>query len=241
MNVKEMLDGLQDYIFGELAAGAGADPHIFERDTAAVLGATIVIGLLLAFLGWKIVRVWTALAGFAAGGALGICLSTLAGLGVYAVLIIGIAAAAAGAALGAWLYRAGVFLIVFWGAGSLLIQILDPGNWILLAVCLLAALIAAVLSIWNVMVLTILVTGIWGAVSAAAAVCKLIPGADGLVRTVLCIVFAAGGITVQLLLESRKQKKASLKKAEQIREEESAANDVERARAMIDGPDETGE
>ena len=232
ISVNDMLERLQDYIFGELASGVGIEHHVLTQNTVAVLAATIVVGLLIGFLGWKIVRVWAALAGFVLGFIMGVLISAFAGLSGTGVLVAGFITAVVLAVLAAVLYRVGVFLIVLLSVCSLAIQILDPQNGILLAVCLVIALVAAILSVRYVSVLTIFVTGIYGAVGTA--VFELLPVSGELIRILICIILAAGGIAVQLLLESRKQKKASLKKAEQIREENSTANDVERARAMMD-------
>lgn len=229
-----MLERLQEYIFGELASGVGIEHHVLTQNTVAVLAATIVVGLLIGFLGWKIVRVWAALAGFVLGFVLGVLISALAGLSGTGGLAAGFITAVVLAVLAVVLYRVGVFLIVLLSVCSLAIQILDPQNGILLAVCLVIALVAAILSVRYVSVLTIFVTGIYGAVVAGTAVFELLPVSGELIRVLICIILAAGGIAVQLLLESKKQKKASLKKAEQIREENSTANDVERARAMMD-------
>ena len=234
ISVNDMLERLQDYIFGELASGVGIEHHVLTQSTVAVLAATIVVGLLIGFLGWKIVRVWAALAGFVLGFILGVLISAFAGLSGTGVLAAGFITSVVLAVLAAVLYRVGVFLIVLLSVCSLAIQILDPQNGILLAVCLVIALVAAILSVRYVSVLTIFVTGIYGAVVAGTAVFELLPVSGELIRILICIILAAGGIAVQLLLESRKQKKASLKKAEQIREENSTANDVERARAMMD-------
>ena len=234
ISVNDMLERLQNYIFGELASGVGIEHHVLTQNTVAVLAATIVVGLLIGFLGWKIVRVWAALAGFVLGFILGVLISAFAGLSGTGVLAAGFITAVVLAVLAAVLYRVGVFLIVLLSVCSLAIQILDPQNGILLAVCLVIALVAAILSVRFVSVLTIFVTGIYGAVVAGTAVFELLPVSGELIRILICIILAAGGIAVQLLLESRKQKKASLKKAEQTREENSTANDVERARAMMD-------
>lgn len=234
INVNEMLERLQNYIFGELASGVGIEHHVLTQNAVAVLAATIMIGLLIGFLGWKIVRVWAAVAGFVLGFILGVLISAFAGLSGTGVLAAGGITAVVLAVLAAVLYRVGVFLIVLLSVCSLAIQILNPQNGILLAVCLVIALVAAILSVRFVSVLTIFVTGIYGAVVAGNAVYELLPVSGELIRVLICIILAAGGIAVQLLLESRKQKKASLKKAEQIREENSTANDVERARAMMD-------
>lgn len=234
ISVNDMLERLQNYIFGELASGVGIEHHVLTQNTVAVLAATIVVGLLIGFLGWKIVRVWAAAAGFVLGFILGVLISAFAGLSGTGVLAAGFITAVVLAVLAAVLYRVGVFLSVLLSVCSLAIQILDPQNGILLAVCLVIALVAAILSVRYVSVLTIFVTGIYGAVVAGTAVFELLPVSGELIRILICIILAAGGIAVQLLLESRKQKKASLKKAEQIREENSTANDVERARAMMD-------
>ena len=234
INVNEMLERLQNYIFGELASGVGIEQHVLTQNAVAVLAATIMIGLLIGFLGWKIVRVWAAVAGFVLGFILGVLISAFAGLSGPGVLAVGGITAVGLAVLAAALYRVGGFLFVLLSVCSLAIQILNPQNGILLAVCLVIALVAAILSVRFVSVLTIFVTGIYGAVVAGNAVYELLPVSGELIRVLICIILAAGGIAVQLLLESRKQKKASLKKAEQIREENSTANDVERARAMMD-------
>ena len=52
-----------------------------------------------------------------------------------------------------------------------------------------------------------------------------------------CTLFGALGVLVQLLLESKKRKKQNLKKAAEIRQETSTADEVERARAVIDDLD----
>ena len=75
ISVNDMLERLQDYIFGELASGVGIEHHVLTQNTVAVLAATIVVGLLIGFLGWKIVRVWAALAGFGLGFILGVLIS----------------------------------------------------------------------------------------------------------------------------------------------------------------------
>ena len=58
---------------------------------------------------------------------------------------------------------------------------------------------------------------------------------------VLCAVFCVLGIIVQILLESGKRKRKNLKKAAEIRSERSTANEVEKARAMMDDLDEMPE
>ena len=146
-----MLERLQNYIFGELASGVGIEHHVLTQNTVAVLAATIVVGLLIGFLGWKIVRVWAALAGFVLGFILGVLISAFAGLSGTGVLAAGFITAVVLAVLAAVLYRVGVFLIVLLSVCSLAIQILDPQNGILLAVCILSPikLINLLMTIFN--------------------------------------------------------------------------------------------
>lgn len=237
MNVNEIFERIHSYIFDELLAGVGIEQHTLTQNAAAVLVVTMLLGLLLGFLGWKIVRVWAAIAGFFLGFSAGVFVSALAGIGGNGILIAGLVAAIVFAVFGAVLYRAGVFLVILFSVFSLCIQIIDPQSWIVLILCLLIALAAAILSIRYVAVLTILATGIYGASVAGNALYGLLPLNGELIRVIIFLILAAGGIAVQLLLESKKQKTASLKKAEQIREERSAANDVERARAVIENLD----
>ena len=44
ISVNDMLERLQDYIFGELASGVGIEHHVLTQNTVAVLAATIVVG-----------------------------------------------------------------------------------------------------------------------------------------------------------------------------------------------------
>ena len=77
----------------------------------------------------------------------------------------------------------------------------------------------------------------WAALAGlvlGTAVYYLLPVEGRLIHIALCIVTGIIGLLVQLLLESKRQKKKSLKKAEEIRGERSTANEVERARAMME-------
>lgn len=101
-------------------------------------------------------------------------------------------------------------------------------------ICLAAGIAAAILAVRFAAVLTIFVTAVYGAAAAGTAVYYLLPVEGRLIHIALCIVTGIIGLLVQLLLESKRQKKKSLKKAEEIRGERSTANEVERARAMME-------
>ena len=263
MNLNEIYVGILKF---DLGAAAGNDRQaLLQAQAEAQLAATAavaVLGLLLCLFGLKLVRVWAALIGLAAGALAGFLISEAAGLNTTAALVVMAAAGLLLAVLGAALYRVGVFITVFFSVARFALHVVSPGafltffysaagagmpaagpsEWIPLAVCAGTALVAAVLAVRFITPVTILGTVLCGAVLAGPSVYSLLPetGLGAVLSVILCAVFAALGVLVQLLLESRKRKRQSLKKAAQIREENSTANEVERARAMmeeLDGPE----
>ena len=176
-----------------------------------------------------------ALIGLTFGFAAGVTAGGLAGLSGTGMLIAGGVLGLILAVLGAALYRVGVFLTVFVSTGGMAVCLIAPKNWAAAVICLAIALVAAILAVRFVVVFTIIATSIYGAAVAGTAVYHFAAGKRrynpySIVARLSCII----GVLVQLLLESRKQKKKSLQKAAEIREEKSTANEVERARAMMD-------
>ena len=234
MNVNEIFNAVRNFDFNAAVMEMGRDSHVLTQAETTALAATAVIGILLCFFGWKVVRLWAALSGLVLGTAAGAAVAVLAGMNGSGILLIGLAAGIVLAVLGAVLYRMGVFLLVFISVSSFCIGVINPQDWLFTGICLAAGLVAAILSVRFVSVLTILVTTVYGAAAAGTAIYHLLPITAEIIRIILCIIIAALGLTVQLLLESKRQKKKSLKKAAEIREERSTANEVERARAMMD-------
>ena len=139
------------------------------------------------------------------------------------------------AVLGSVLYRVGVFVTVFLSVSLFCVHLMNPENWIFAGICQLIGLIAAILAMKFLEIITIFSTVLLGAVTAGPAVYGLLPdtGMDSLVRIALCTLFGAVGVLVQLLMVSKKRKKQNLKRAAEIRQESSTANEVERARAVM--------
>ena len=236
MNLNEIFQSIQEFDPSAAVSEISGNGHVLTGTEITVLAVTAAAGLLLCLLGLKIIRIWAALMGLALGFA-GVCTAAAAaGLDGTAALIGGLAAGIILAALGAALYRAGV-LVVFFSAGSFCIQVIDPESQAGLAVCLAVALAAAILSVKFLVVITILATSVCGGAACGTAVSFLLPVNSGLIRLLLCVVISAAGVVVQLLLESRKQKRKNLEKAAKIREESSTANEVERARAVMEDID----
>ena len=236
MNLNEIYGRLQEIDLGAAVTAIQSRDHALTQAEMIGLIVAAAVGLLFCLFGLKLVRMWAALLGLAVGFAGGCAAASAAGLNETGILIAGAAAGIIVAALGAALYRVGVFITVFLSVGFFVVRIVGTQDWIMLAVCAGIALIAAILAVKFVTVMTIFATAVCGAVTAGPAVYYLIPetGAGHILSIVLCAVFGALGVWVQLLLESRRRKKKNLEKAAEIRAEHSTANEVERARAMMD-------
>ena len=233
MDVNELFDAIRGIDLNGVIREIGRDTHILTQTEIIALAVTAAVGLLICLLGLKIIRVWAALTGLIFGLAAGVTAGGLLGLNGTGVLITGGVLGLILAVLGAALYRIGVFLTVFVLAGSISTYLIVPQDWIGAAICLVIGLVAAILAVRFVVVLTIIVTSVYGAAIAGTAIYHLLPVTGDVILIVLCVVICIIGILVQLLLESRKQKKKSLQKAAEIRKEKSTANEVERARAMM--------
>ena len=237
MNLNEIFQSIQEFDLNAAVSEISGNGHVLTGTEITVLAVTAVSGLLLCLLGLKIIRIWAALMGLVLGFA-GVCTAAAAaGLDGTVALIGGLAAGIILAALGAVLYRAGVFVVVFFSAGFFCIQVINPENQAVLAVCLVIALVAAILSVKFLVIITIPATSVCGGAACGTAVSFLLSVNNGLIRLLLCVVISVAGVLVQLLLESKKQKRKNLEKAAEIREESSAANEVERARAVMEDID----
>lgn len=237
MYVNEIFDTIQNFDLNGAIREISAEGHVLTQTELISLAAAAVVGLLLCILGLKIVRAWAALIGLTLGFAGGVTAGGMLGLNETGMLIAGGVLGILLAVLGAVLYRVGVFLTVFVSTAGISMYAITPQDWTGALICIAIALVAAILAIRFVVVLTIIATSVCGATVSGSAIYYLLPVTGRLILIVLCVVICIIGILVQLLLESRKQKKRSLEKAAQIREEKSTANEVERARAMMENLD----
>lgn len=242
MNMNTLYETIQGINLPDISAALSEleqRAHELTQTEMIGLAAAAAAGLLLCLFGLKVVRLWAALMGLTAGFFAGFSAADAAGADAVICMTAGIAAGIILAILGSALYRLGVFLTVFLSVSLFCFHLMTPDNRMLTGICLVIGLVAAILSMKFLEIITILATALLGAVTAGPAVCWLLPdtGMDWLVRIVLCTLFGALGVLVQLLLESKKRKKQNLKKAAEIRQEASTADEVERARAVIDDLD----
>ena len=199
------------------------------------LGITVLLGILSCFFGLKLARFWSFLTVFVigTGAAAAVAMQitsdeTLSG-------IIGLAAGIILAIVFAILKRAGMFVTAFVLGAALSIYWLRPANLIWLLVCVGIGLVFALLTIKLFVPVLMLLTGVTGAVCISQAGTVLLGHAGvELERWMVTLAFAVLGILVQFLMESGKRQKLHLKKAAEIREQNSTENEVDKARALLD-------
>lgn len=202
------------------------------------LGITVLLGILSCFFGLKLARFWSFLTVFVIGtGAVAAVAmqitsdETLSG-------IIGLAAGIILAIVFAILKRAGMFVTAFVLGAALSIYWLRPANLIWLLVCVGIGLVFALLTIKLFVPVLMLLTGVTGAVCISQAGTVLLGHAgvelERWMVTLAFAVLAVLGILAQFLMESGKRQKLHLKKAAEIREQNSTENEVDKARALLD-------
>lgn len=223
--------------------------NIFQQNAAliikdagvnyAITAAAVVVGVLVCFFGLKLIKLLGALVGFLLGASLGAVGGLMAGLTgpVLAGVILG-----AGIVLGvlSWfLYRVGIFLLVFseiLGLGIVLGGTETPVAAIAAAVI---GLILAILAVRFIEPVVIVVTGLAGGFSAGMNVVDLtgvaLPGWAGLLAG---IVIAILGIMVQFMMQSRKIGKKEKVYSKKVKEQDSMESEVEKARRLLDDDDD---
>ena len=197
------------------------------------LGITVLLGILSCFFGLKLARFWSFLTVFVigTGAAAAVAMQitsdeTLSG-------IIGLAAGIILAIVFAILKRAGMFVTAFVLGAALSIYWLRPANLIWLLVCVGIGLVFALLTIKLFVPVLMLLTGVTGAVCISQAGTVLLGHAgvelERWMVTLAFAVLAVLGILVQFLMESGKRQKLHLKKAAEIREQNSTEKEVHTA------------
>ncbi len=220
-------------IFYQVINGKGTGISITPAVAVALLAAAVI----LCFLGVKLVRVCAALAGLGIGFLLGISAGELF-LAPAQAMIAGLVLGAVLGVLLAWWYRGGVFLVVFLLTVNILNLILHPHTPVVWICCAAAGILAAVLAEFFVAPVIILLTALHGGMVAGVALGTFESFSGSYLIYVIGILLTALGIVVQFLLEFRHKTRQGVAKADRIREKESTANEVARARGIVDGLDD---
>lgn len=201
-------------------------------------GIVVLLGILGCFFGLKLARFWSFLSAFAVGAGAVFAVSMQLTADIRLSGMIGLGAGIVLAILFVVLKRAGMFLTAWVLGSSLSICWIQPKELIWLLVCAGIGLVFALFTIkWYLPVL-IFLTSVFGAVCISRGGAVLLGNAgvklEEWMLILAIVVLAVLGILVQFLMESGKRKKLHLKKAAEIREQNSTENEVDKARALLE-------
>ena len=231
MDISTIADQVYQFLKG---VNSDTVNQVVSENMMIALIVTTVIGIFLSMFGLKLIRLWSALLGLVAGAGIGFAVTELAGLEPMIVVGATIGGGIVLAFLAGFFYRFGIFLLALLTGTYIAILFVNPQDWIFLGVCLAIGLVIALLALKFVEPIMIVVTSIIGGVLAGDAIATLAEFDNPIFRYGIMVLVAIVGGIIQFTLESGKRKKKNLKKAAEIREQNSTENEVEKARAMFD-------
>lgn len=218
-------------LFANIMTGAG--------QSVEALIISIVIGILVCFLGLKLVKVLAVLIGFALGASLGAAICKAVGLSGLTSAIVVFGCAVVLAALSFALYRFGVFCTVFIIVVSIAAGIVYPDTMFLLGIYAGVGLILAILAAIFVEPYVIVVTAASGGYTAGTAIAA-VTGLSGnvFIGYGVAAALAVIGMIFQFMLHSRKSGKKRKGQSKNVRERETVASEVEQARMILEDFDD---
>ena len=165
--MENLMHQLQEYFYNQFP--------IIEQNNLIVIITALVIALLYVFFGYKLLRVYISLLGFLIGFALGIVICAVFDLSnTTAVIVIICVCAVALAALGFWLYKAGLFVMILLSLFPIILSIVSEFTTIqpvfMWIGSILFSLVLAILAIFFVRPVVIIVTAFSGGLSIASLV-----------------------------------------------------------------------
>ncbi len=204
--------------------------------------AAVVIGLIVCFLGLKLIRVLSAIAGLAVGAGIGTAVVfgfQFSGTMIPVTILV---CAVMVAVFAAAVRKLGVFLVVFLYTAGIVMSLRIPQIIILLAVCGGAALLMSVLSLIWTDPIVVVITGISGGLSAGiSAAALLFAGGNIWLGYGIGAVLALIGIWTQFMVQSRKIGKKEKVYARQMRDQVSRESEVEKARRILEEEEDDNE
>lgn len=231
MDISTIADQVYQFLKG---VNSDTVNQVVSENMMIALIVTTVIGIFLSMFGLKMIRLWSALLGLVAGAGIGFAVTELAGLEPMIVVGATIWGGIVLAFLAGFFYRFGIFLLALLSGTYIAILFVNPQDWIFLGVCLAIGIVISLLALKFVEPIMIVVTSIIGGVLAGDAIATLAELDNPIFRYGIMVLVAIVGGIIQFTLESGKRKKKNLKKAAEIREQNSTENEVEKARAMFD-------
>ena len=169
----------------------------------------IIAGLLICFFGYRFIRLWCAIIGFAAG-------ALISGLVAYAmgadvVLLVAVVVGIVTALLSFAFYKAGVFVIGFGStlniAGHLMNAYGVSAQWWMIILAIVAAVAVGILAVHLVRLVVIITTSLSGAASISTNILGIFNITNGVVILSATGIIAILGMVYQFT-HTRKKNKA---------------------------------
>ena len=165
--MESLMKQLQEYFYNQFP--------VIEQNNLIVIITALVIALLYVFFGYKLLRVYISLLGFLIGLVIGVVLCAVFDLqNTTAVIVIICVCAVALAALGFWLYKAGLFVMIVLSLFPVILSVVSDFATIkpvfMWIGSILFALLLAILAMFFVRPVVIIVTAFSGGLSIASLV-----------------------------------------------------------------------
>ena len=173
---------------------------------------TLLFGALNCFMGWRLLRVWTALCGFTLGAGVGFLLGSRFLDAQWGVWLMTLGVGLVAGTLAYQIYLVGAFLLGWLLTVSVTVSLVRPMDigdkekLALMAGGALLGLVVGVLIVAFSRPIIIVATGISGAASMASGLGGIL-GWGAPVVTILTAVLAVAGIAVQFFTEPGKKKR----------------------------------
>lgn len=230
-NVNEIMGNISDSI-------SAVDTSALNQSKFSLVIA-VVVGLIICFLGLKLIKILTTISGLLIGASIGGAVSVGFKLeGIMPVIVI-LACAIVLGAISFFMYRFGVFLLVLCYGVGISSSFIQPQSLIPFLICMLIGILAGVLAAIYIDPIIIVATSLSGGIAVGAAFASLI-GMSGSVPVSMGIaaVLAIAGMCVQFMLHSRKIGRKEKIYSKQVKEEVSRESEVEKARKILEDDNE---
>ena len=234
-NVKELIGTI---------GGSDGPTAVFVAGKLGKLGmgvtiASVIMGVLFCFLGFKLIKVISALMGLGIGVAAGTVISSSAGIDGITKIIIIFASAVFLAALLFFLHRVGIFLMVFITVVSGMFVFVGTGEKTYVIAALGAAVVLGIIAMIFSEPGAIIITALTGGVSAGTGIASLAGLTDNkFIGLGIAGGLAVFGIVVQFLLHSKKAGKKEKELKGKTKKKDSMESEVEKARMLLDDEEE---
>lgn len=176
---------------------------------------TLILGLVVTFFGYRLLRFTLVVLGFGLGLYLGWLVGMRLGAVRWLVMVIGIGLGIVGALVSVWLFKVSVFLLGA-VAGALIVLVIFGGAGLhRLLMVLLGALVGGVMALLvqkPALSLLTAFTGAWGVVAGFFTIsgktrARIFPGVEMPILAVLWLVLGGIGFLVQMVKTGGEKKK----------------------------------